>query len=65
MLLNTLSYVLDRFKEGARFDYDKLYRHAYIAQRLMDDLIDLELEMIDRIIEKVQSDPEPQFIKLP
>jgi ribonucleoside-diphosphate reductase alpha chain len=61
--LNLYSFVEEPFTEKARFDKEKFYRVTYEAQRLMDDLVDLELEAIERIIEKIQSDPEDEVIK--
>jgi ribonucleoside-diphosphate reductase alpha chain len=63
MVQNLYSYVLHPFSKDARFDYDLFYAHAKISQRLMDDLIDLELEKIYQIIAKIKSDPEPEEIK--
>jgi len=63
LLLNLYSYVSSPFTKDAVFDYDKFYKHAQIAQRFMDDIVDLEIEHIDRIIGKVKQDPEPYKIK--
>lgn len=63
MLLNLASYVDNAFLDNASFDYELFFAHASIAQRLMDDLIDLELEKIDKIIHKIESDPEPEEVK--
>jgi ribonucleoside-diphosphate reductase alpha chain len=63
MVQNFFSYVLNPFTDDARFDFDLFYQHTKIAQRLMDDLIDLEIEKVDAILEKVYSDPEPDDIK--
>ena len=63
MFLNMYSYVQSPFEVTAWFDFDLFEEHVEIAQRLMDDLIDLELEKIEKIIEKIDSDPEPQYIK--
>ena len=63
LLLNLYSYVKNPFENNAQFDYDSFYNDAQIAQRLMDDIVDLELECIERVIKKVQSDPEPKEIK--
>ncbi len=63
LLLNVLSYVDNQFKETAEFDWEKFYEHAKIAQRLMDDLIDLELESVGKIISKIEADSEPGHIK--
>src|SRR5690625_660717 len=61
--LNLVNFVKDPFTEKATFDYKKFYETTYEAQHLMDNLVDLELEAIDRILVKVESDPEPDFIK--
>ncbi len=61
--LNLFGFVKDPFTPQARFDYDLFYETTYESQRLMDDLVDLELEAIERILDKVHRDPEPDFIK--
>jgi ribonucleoside-diphosphate reductase alpha chain len=61
--LNLFNFVEDAFTASARFDYKLYYEITYESQRLMDDLVDLELEAIKRILQKVESDPEPQNIK--
>ena len=63
LLLNLYGYVKNPFTKEAYFDYDYFISDAKIAQRFMDDLIDIEIEKIDRIIKKVYSDPEPIEIK--
>jgi len=63
MALNLYSYVKNPFTKQAEFDYELFNKHAIIAQRLMDDLIELELEKIDSIINKIKSDPESDEIK--
>lgn len=63
MAINLFSFVEKPFTAQARFNYEKLYQVSYEAQRLMDDLVDLELEAIDRILEKIAGDPEPDRIK--
>jgi ribonucleoside-diphosphate reductase alpha chain len=63
LVLNLSSYVVNSFKKKAYFDFDKFNEHAIIAQRLMDDVIDLEIECIDRILAKIDSDPEPDEAK--
>jgi ribonucleoside-diphosphate reductase alpha chain len=63
LLLNLYGYVREPFTKEATFDYDSFTEDAKIAQRLMDDLIDIEIEKIDRIIKKVYSDPEPIDVK--
>lgn len=61
--LNLYNFVDSPFTSDAKFNFEKFYEISYEAQRLMDDLVDLELEAIEKIIAKVQSDPEPDFIK--
>lgn len=61
--LNLYSYVKNPFTQEATVDIDLLKAHARLALRIMDDIIDLELEKIDAIIEKVESDPESEDIK--
>lgn len=63
MALNLFNFVDSPFTSDAKFNFDKFYEISYEAQRLMDDLVDLELEAIEKIIAKVQADPEPDFIK--
>lgn len=61
--LNLFSFVDHPFTEKAKFNYEKFYEVTYEAQRLMDDLVDLELEAIQRILAKVEKDAEPDFVK--
>lgn len=63
LLLNTTSYVKNPYTNNAYFDHKLFAKHSRIAQRLMDDLVDLELECIGKIINKIDSDPEPENIK--
>ena len=63
MLLNLSSFVKDPYQESAYFDFDEFSSKVQKAQRLMDDMIDLEIEQIDKILEKVESDPEPEHVK--
>jgi ribonucleoside-diphosphate reductase alpha chain len=63
LLLNLFGYVRDPFTSKARFDWDAYYEDVLIAQRYMDDIVDLELECIDRIIQKIKDDPEPDTEK--
>ncbi len=63
LALNLYGYVLNPFTKNSEFDYETFKEDVIIAQRLMDDLIDLELEKIDKILEKIESDPEPETIK--
>ncbi len=61
--LNLYSYVDNPFTPQASFNYDLFRTHAALAQRIMDDIIDLEMEKIDMILEKIKSDPESDNIK--
>ncbi|OGB80444.1 ribonucleoside-diphosphate reductase, adenosylcobalamin-dependent [candidate division CPR3 bacterium GWE2_35_7] len=61
--LNLYSYVKNPFTKNASFDFDLFKKHVSYTQRMMDDIIDLELEKIDVILDKVNSDPEPEEIK--
>lgn len=63
MALNLFGFVANPFTIKAIFDYEKFYRITYEAQRLMDDLVDLELESIEQILQKVEADLEPDYIK--
>jgi len=63
LAINLYSYVDDPFTVNAKFNFDKFKLHAGYAQRIMDDIIDLELEKIDGIISKIDSDPEDEEIK--
>ena len=62
--LNLVKFVVDPFLPTARFDFVRFRQAVEIGQRLMDDIVDLESEAIDRILEKVESDPEPEAVKL-
>jgi len=61
--INLYSYVDHPFTEKAKFNFELYKKHVHLAQRMMDDIIDLELEKIDAIIHKVDEDPENQEIK--
>ena len=61
--INLYSFVKNPFTENATFDFDKFYKVTYESQRLMDDLVDLELEAVDRIFNKIMHDKEPNEIK--
>jgi ribonucleotide reductase alpha subunit len=63
LVINLMSCVINAFTDAAIFDFDRLKTLAYIAQRLMDDLVDLEIECIHKIIQKIKDDPEPDPIK--
>ncbi|MGI5914318.1 MAG: adenosylcobalamin-dependent ribonucleoside-diphosphate reductase [Bacteroidales bacterium] len=62
--MNLFSYVNNPFTPEAEFDTELFKNHVGLAQRIMDDIIDLELEKIDAIIDKINSDPEPEELKM-
>lgn len=62
--INLYSYVENPFTPEARFNFDLFKKHVQLAQRIMDDIVDLEMEKIDLILEKVQSDPQADDVKL-
>ena len=61
--VNLYSFVDNPFTDKASFDYKKFYKVVYETQRLMDDLVDLELEAVDKIFNKIMHDEEPMDIK--
>ncbi len=63
LAINLYSYVKNPFTPQAEFDFDLFKKHVAVAQRMMDDIIDLEMEKIDKILAKVNSDPENEDIK--
>jgi len=63
LAINLSSYVENEFTEDASFDFDLLAEHTKIGQRLLDDMIDLEIEKINAILRKISSDPENNSIK--
>ena len=63
LAINLFSYVNDPFTAKAKFDFDLFKEHVGLAQRMMDDIIDLELEKIDAILAKIDSDPESDGLK--
>jgi len=63
LAINLYGYVENPFTPHAKFNFDLFKKHAAIAQRMMDDIIDLELEKIDEILEKVGKDPEDEEVK--
>ncbi|WP_294140322.1 adenosylcobalamin-dependent ribonucleoside-diphosphate reductase [uncultured Sanguibacteroides sp.] len=63
LAINLYSYVKDPFTPNASFDYELFDKHVGIAQRIMDDIIDLELEKIDAILDKIDGDPEEEEVK--
>ncbi len=65
LAINLYSFVKNPFKKDAAFDFELLTHHVRRAQRIMDDIIDLEMEKIDQILVKIESDPEPEEVKAP
>lgn len=63
LAINLYSYVKNPFTPQAAFDYDLFKKHVAYAQRIMDDIIDLEMEKIDKIIDKIKHDPETEEVK--
>ena len=63
LAVNLYSYVKNPFTPEAEFDFDLFKKHVAVAQRMMDDIIDLEVEKIEKILAKVESDPECESIK--
>ncbi|MDH3323060.1 MAG: adenosylcobalamin-dependent ribonucleoside-diphosphate reductase [Flavobacteriaceae bacterium] len=61
--VNLYSFVDHPFTDKAKFNKKKFYEVVYESQRLMDDLVDLELEAVDKILDKINADPEPDYIK--
>ena len=61
--INLFSYVVNPFTPEAYFDFELFKEHARKTQRIMDDIIDLELEKIEAILEKIESDPESEEVK--
>lgn len=61
--INLYSYVKNPFTPEAYFDFDMFAEHVACAQRMMDDIIDLEMEKIEKILDKIKSDPETQEVK--
>ena len=63
LAVNLYSYVKNPFTAEAEFDFELFKKHVAVAQRMMDDIIDLEVEKIEKILAKVGSDPESEAIK--
>ena len=63
LALNLLSYVEAPFTKEAKFNFDLFKKHVAMAMRLMDDIIDLELEKVELIINKIDSDPEEDDVR--
>ena len=61
--INLYSYVVNPFTKDAYFDYELFRKHVFAAQRIMDDIVDLELEKIDKIMEKIGVDPQSLEVK--
>jgi len=61
--VNLFGFVEAPFTKNAKFNFKKFYEVVYETQRLMDDLVDLELEAVERILAKINADPEPEAIK--
>jgi len=63
LAINLYEYVENPFTPNAKFNFDKFREHVKKAQRIMDDIIDLELEKIDLILDKIESDPQNEEVK--
>jgi len=63
LAVNLYSYVVNPFRADAYFDFELFKKHVGLAQRIMDDIIDLEMEKIDQIIAKIDTDPENEEVK--
>ena len=63
LAINLYSYVVNPFTPEAYFDFDLFKKHVALAQRIMDDIIDLELEKVELIIAKIEADPEDEDIR--
>ena len=63
LAINLYSYVKNPFTDKAEFDFELFAKHVAAAQRIMDDIIDLEMEKIDTILAKIESDPETEEVK--
>ena len=63
LAVNLFSYVDEPFTKKSKFNWEKFRKHAGLAQRIMDDIIDLELEKVEAILEKIYTDPEDEEIK--
>ena len=63
LAINLYSYVVNPYTKETYFDFDLFKKHVALAQRIMDDIIDLELEKIEKIIAKIDSDPESEEVK--
>ena len=61
--INLFNFVENPYASNAQFNYKLFFEATYESQRLMDDLVDLELEHVERILAKINSDPEPDYVK--
>ena len=64
LAINLFAYVNEPFTKKAKFDFGLFREHVGLAQRMMDDIIDLEMEKIDAIINKIDADPESEELKM-
>ena len=64
LAMNLYTYVENPFTDEAKFNWELFEEHAIYAQRFMDDIVDLEIEKVDKILEKIKNDPEPEYIKI-
>jgi len=63
MVVNLTTFVNEPFTGNAGFDFERFGKVVYAAQRLMDDLVDLEVECVDRVLTKIDRDPQPEHVK--
>ncbi|MDX2001100.1 MAG: adenosylcobalamin-dependent ribonucleoside-diphosphate reductase [Chitinophagales bacterium] len=63
LAINLYSYVSNPFTPQASFDFELFRKHVEMAQRIMDDIVDLEMEKIEQILQKIEDDPEPMQLK--
>lgn len=63
LAINLYSFVDDPFTADAKFNFERFRHYVYMAQRIMDDIVELELEKVNRIIDKINADPEGEEIK--
>ena len=64
LAINLYSYVENPFTNTSKFNFELFKEHVIYAQRMMDDIVDIEIEKIDKILNKIESDPETDYIKL-
>lgn len=64
LVVNLIPFVKEPFTQKANFDFEAFGEAVVDAQRIMDDIIDLEIELVERIIKKIETDPEPEYLKL-